>query len=212
MIPQAPSSYEIHETCQIENLGSIYEKVFGVQRRKRFVEVGAFDGKVYSNVWGLARAGWAGIMIEPMEENFLKCIEEHKDHPWIKVEPVACGEKEGMIRMFFEREGSRLAQTAEEMAGQRPIPVMTLDSILEKHGWQPDFELLVVDVEDYEREVLNGFTLAKWRPKLAIIETHAIIRPFAHVYFDQAYCTIYEDGLNTIFLRRDLAYNAFHSG
>jgi FkbM family methyltransferase len=206
LIPQAPSSYKVHETCQIENLGYLLEqlpKPFGIfdpDYRGRFVEVGAFDGITYSNVWGLARDGWSGIMIEPMPENLEKLYEEHKDSPQIIVVPVACSDKEGVLPMFFEREGSREAKP-NELCHQ--IKTMRLDDILNEVGWKPDFDLLVIDVEDHEQPVLRGFDLAYWRPKLAIIETHGHQRGIIHGIFESLYRIYSEDGLNTLFVRRD---------
>lgn len=206
LIPQAPSSYEIRETCQIENLGYLLEQlpepfgIFNPEKKGRFVEVGSFDGITYSNVWGLAKAGWPGIMIEPMQENAGKCREEHKDRPWIIVEPVGCGEKEETVQMFFEREGSRIAKPGEF---SYPVKIKTLDSILYKHNWQPGFEMLVIDTEDYEQPVLKGFDLAFWRPYLCIVETHGWQREWIHAWFDDLYVVYYSDGLNTLFARRD---------
>lgn len=206
LIPQSPSSYNIEPTCQIENLGLLLEqlpKPFGIFNPNylgRFVEVGAFDGKTYSNVWSFIEASWAGIMIEPMPENFALMKENLKDKPWIIMKNVACGEKWGAVKMFFEREGSREAKPDQV---HHVIRTVTLDSILHKHRWTPNFDILVIDTEDMEKEVLAGFTLSYWKPLLAIIETHAPLRPIVHDIFDKDYSTYSEDGLNTLFTRRD---------
>lgn len=207
MIPQSPSSYLVHETCQIENLGWLLEQLpfpFGrfesVIRRGRIVEVGAFDAITYSNSWGLMKAGWEAILIEPMPENIIRCLAEHKNRPWVIVEPVACGEDEGVRQMFFEREGSRLAREGELITS---VPMMTLNAILKKHDWQPDFDMLVIDVEGAEQYVLKGFDLEFYRPKLCIIETKDFQRAIIHERFDPLYRIYSEDGLNTLFVRKD---------
>lgn len=206
LIPQSKSSYEVHETCQIENFGYLLEQlpkpfgIFNPDYRGRFVEVGAFDGITYSNVWGLAKAGWSGVMIEPMPENLEKLYAEHKDRPNIIVVPVACSDKEGVLPMFFEREGSREAKALELYHQIKTLP---LDSILTDIKWHTDFDLLVIDTEDYEQPVLNGFKLGYWKPKLAIIETHGWQREWIHERFAPLYRVYSEDGLNTLFVRKD---------
>lgn len=203
-IPQGPSVYHVHPTCQIENFGWLLEQLpppFGPSPvRGRFVEVGAFDGITYSNSWGLAWAGWHGIMVEPMPENIKRCVQEHQDKPWVIIEPVAAGAHDGTLSMFFEREGSRVSKDGEATI---EVPVMTLNSILESHHWTPDFDLLSSDTEDHELEVMAGFDLNYWKPKLCIIETHGPIRAAVHKIFDDKYRTFFEDGLNTLFVRKD---------
>lgn len=201
---QDPSTYLVHPTCQIVNLGMLYEAVFGKGKRDgRFVEVGAFDGIIYSNVWGLAMMGWKGIAIEPMPENYNKLFEIYLRFPNVVIEPIACSEPGvDSLVMFSEREGSRL----QEPENPRGVPVMTvpaetLDSILKRHQWEPDFELLVIDVEGHEENVLKGFSLEMWKPKLVIIEM-CWQRERLYQIFKEYYDILSEDGLNTLFVRR----------
>jgi hypothetical protein len=127
-------------------------------------------------------------------------LAEHKNRPWVIVEPVACGDSEGNLQLFFEREGSRIAKAGEP---QTSVPMTTLNAILKRHDWQPDFDMLVIDVEEFEQPVLRGFDLEYYRPKLVIIETYGWQRETIHQWFEKLYTIFYEDGLNTIFARRD---------
>lgn len=201
---QDESSYYIHPTCQVVNLGAHYENVFGIGKNDgRYVEVGAFTGAIYSNVYGLALAGWKGIAIEPMPENLGPLREAYANLPNIIIEPVAASSSNAPLVMFSEREGSRL----KEETNPRNLPIITvesrtLDSILEKHNWEPDFELLVIDTEGHEEDVMTGFTVEKWRPKLIIMET-AGRRPKLHNLIKNRYDILFEDGLNTLFIRRE---------
>lgn len=207
LIPQAPSSYSIEETCQIENLGSLYEAlpfpfgIFDPNYKGRFVEVGSFDGPTYSNVWGFIKAGWKGIMIEPMPGNLGLLAGNLSNIPSnrVVVEPMAASDKPGLIPMFFEREGSREAKPGELT---HQIQAMRLDDILERNRWEPDFDILVIDVETHEQPVLRGFDLAKWQPKVAIVEAYHWQREWIINYFN-GYRVHYADGLNVIFARED---------
>lgn len=207
LIPQAQSSYAIEETCQIENLGKLYEdlpKPFGIfdpEYEGRFVEVGSFDGPTYSNVWQFVKAGWKGIMIEPMEENRAKLRDNliKIPHSRVILEPLACSDRPGLVPMFFEREGSREAKPGELT---HMVQAMRLDDILEADRWEPDFDILVIDVETHEQPVLRGFDLAKWGPKVAIVEAYDWQREWILKRFD-GYNLYYADGLNVILVRKD---------
>ena len=52
------------------------------------------------------------------------------------------------------------------------VPVRTLDSILEEAGSPAGFDFLSIDVEGHEIDVLRGFDIARWRPRLIMIEDH----------------------------------------
>lgn len=201
---QDPSTYLVHPTCQIVNLGTFYEQVFGRGKRNgRFVEVGAFDGIIYSNVWGLAMMGWKGIAIEPMPENCGKLREIYAHFPNVVIEPIGCsGPGVTTLTMFSEREGSRL-QEPENPRGVPVInvPVEPLDDVLRRNQWLPDFELLVIDTEGHEENVLQGFSMETWRPKLVIIEM-CWQRDRLYEVFKEHYDILSEDGLNTLFVRK----------
>jgi hypothetical protein len=52
------------------------------------------------------------------------------------------------------------------------VPVRTLDEILCEARAPIGFELLSIDVEGHELEVLSGLDLARWRPRLVLLEDH----------------------------------------
>jgi hypothetical protein len=67
--------------------------------------------------------------------------------------------------------GDRMAPGAEP---EQVIDVLvrTLDDILVEAGAPQGFDLLSVDVEGHELEVLSGFDLARWQPRLIVLEDH----------------------------------------
>ena len=61
--------------------------------------------------------------------------------------------------------------------GARPervinVPIRTLDSILVEAGSPTSFDFLSIDVEGHEIEVLRGFDIGRWRPRLILLEDH----------------------------------------
>ena len=53
-----------------------------------------------------------------------------------------------------------------------PVFVMTLDDILVDAGAPISLDLLSIDVEGHELDVLRGFDIDKWRPRLLLLEDH----------------------------------------
>jgi hypothetical protein len=52
------------------------------------------------------------------------------------------------------------------------VPVRTLDDILTEARAPLRFDFLSIDVEGHELEVLRGFDIARWRPRLIVLEDH----------------------------------------
>jgi FkbM family methyltransferase len=217
---------EISPSCQIPNLATILEAVFPSLPSGTFVEVGAHDGVSYSNTWGLARAGWRGVYVEPVAELLGRCRAEHAGER-CSFHALAVGAREGEIELelgdVFSTASPAMAEILRgvewargAMSGERRrVPVVTLDRLLEREGIAPGFELLVIDVEGYEPQVLAGFDLRRWRPRLVIVEIpdlhpdfqgaaseplrdgfRAVRRSFA----DAGYGILFRDSVNTVYL------------
>ncbi|HEY2419137.1 MAG TPA: FkbM family methyltransferase [Steroidobacteraceae bacterium] len=144
-------------------------------RRGYFVEVGANEPHARSQTWHLEQAGWTGVLIEP-QPALAGLLRANRT---AKVFAVACSSPNNAGRTLplhvagplsgLDRE--RLAPGAAPQAVIE-VPVKTLDSVLEQAGTQPRFDFLSIDVEGHEIEVLRGFSIARWRPQLILLEDH----------------------------------------
>lgn len=214
--------YNFPINCQFDGstLNKIYEDAFGVDKKDGFfVEIGASNGQDYSNTCGLADAGWSGIYVEPVQELADKCRVRHANNK-VKVFTCAAGAIDGeqelyMINSWGTATSNRDAATTIGNASNGftafTSKVLRLDSILLVVNAPEYFDLLVIDVDYGEIDVLKGFNIKYWQPKLVIIELHEDnpfqihsekIRPYAWDYFANAeYEKIYHDSINTIFRR-----------
>src|SRR3954463_7348516 len=144
-------------------------------RRGYFVEVGANEPHARSQTWHLEQAGWTGVLIEPQPApaGLLRA------NRTAKVFAVACSSPANAGHTLpLHVAGPLSGLDRERMApGAAPqavieVPVTTLDSVLEQAGTQPRFDFLSIDVEGHEIEVLRGFSIARWRPQLILLEDH----------------------------------------
>lgn len=200
--------------CQIPGLAALYDQF--LPPLGRFVEVGASDGASVSNTVFLAEAGWEGLYVEPHPESAQMCRANHQHRPGITVAEVAISNHAGREDLFLCGDCSTLVwdQNAVDWGCKKDhkisVPVMTLDQLLEREEWAPYFSLLVIDVENHEVQVLEGFSINRWQPLMAIVETHekdpVYQRQFKagpiNNYFSLAgYRKVYADHINSIFVR-----------
>ena len=81
----------------------------------------------------------------------------------------------------------------------------TLDEILEQAGAPTPIDFVSIDVEGHEVEVLSGFDLARWRPRLLLVEDH-VTNLATHRYLTRAgYRLIRRTGPNGWYVPQDAA-------
>ena len=139
-----------------------------------FVEVGA-NNPYGSQTWLLEQSGWTGVLIEPLPDLAADLRAARK----AKVFSVACSSPENADRELpFHVAGPHSSLDRKRMApGAVPekiinVPIRTLDSILAEAGSPTRFDFLSIDVEGHEIEVLRGLDIARWRPRLILLEDH----------------------------------------
>jgi len=213
-------SFTVQHDCQISNLGEIYHKYFANIECGSFVEVGAYDGRSWTNTGFLADIGWLGLYIEPIECHINICKQNHANN-CVYFEQSAVGPIETTTEMYIAGGLStidQLVNTAHEkifnttITNKEIVNVQPLSNILKKYNFNKNFELLVVDTEGYEKEVFDSFSLNEYRPKMMIVElcdVHAGYNEYTELQnkaklvrthiCNNNYKEIYVDAINTIF-------------
>jgi FkbM family methyltransferase len=140
-----------------------------------FVEVGANDPQERSQTWHLEQAGWAGVLVEPQPDLAARLRGKRK----AKVFAVACSSPANAGRELPLHVAGPLSSLDRRSMAPGAVPektitvaVRTLDSLLEEAGSPAGFDFLSIDVEGHELDVLRGFDIARWRPRLIMIEDH----------------------------------------
>lgn len=215
--------YPQESSCQIPILDYLYESVFGEKVNGFFVEVGAYDGLSTSNSWGLAEAGWSGLLVEPQPQKVAECTENHRDHPSVQTIQTAIGKasdtevtlhlaralstaRSDLFQEYQKVKWSKGALTKETIT----VPSCTLDALLENCNAPTGFEVLIIDVEGSEADVISGFSLEAWRPIMIIIELSDSHPDISSGSLDaveiqtklagSGYYVAYKDSINTVFV------------
>lgn len=165
----------MHATSSDGREQALVREFFAGARAGFFVEVGANRPRQESQTWHLEQLGWTGVLIEPQPN----LAEELRRMRSAQVFAFACSSPQNAGRnMRLHVAGALSALDRERMApGAEPervieVPVRTLDDILTEARAPVAFDLLSIDVEGHELEVLGGFDLAHWRPRLVLLEDH----------------------------------------
>jgi len=157
-------------------------KALGEKPNGFYVDVGAADGKKFSNSYFFYKQGWRGICIEPNKESFERLIEKRKEDTCIR---CAIGSQRSDGITFYSK-GLNSSINIDGYIEQRKlsgrstglekndyeetvVPMDTLNNILESNSISK-IDFISIDVEGYESEVLRGFNLSKYKPSLLVIE------------------------------------------
>ena len=222
--------YNPPDNCQVPDLGQKWETIFGRRTEGVFVEVGAYDGENFSNTSCLADVGWAGLYIEPIEEFAEQCRARHARNSRVKIINCAASDAVGSAQIFVG--GTLTTLVGDQVADyekidwakglhrgeSREIKTARLDDILDEQGIAIGFDVLVVDVEGAEEKVIGGFDIARWHPKVILIELedeHPDFRDNARVVssvaairdkLDRAgYYLYFKDHINSLYVRNDVS-------
>ena len=96
------------------------------------------------------------------------------------------------------------------------IKIKKLDSLLEDNKIEPNFDVFILDVEGYEEEVLKGFSLDYYKPKIVVIEIPDQHPDFIHNkqfldkcsrirrLLDTDYNLVMKDIVDNVYIRNDL--------
>jgi len=146
---------------------------FGGSRSGYFVDVGANTPKDGSQTWPLEELGWNGVLIEPQHDLAELLRRERR----AKVYAVACSSPKNSGKSAqLHLAGIQTSLNPDffvagmQRVGTSIVPLSTLDEILIDAKAPAPLDFVSIDVESHEIDVLEGFDLDRWRPRLILIE------------------------------------------
>lgn len=156
------------------------------------VDIGASNGVMSSNTLELEREGWTVLCVEP-NWRYQESLRKHRK--LVKQYAVGAGNIDDAEMTSYHIGNnnwdscSALVPDPFMVAQHMPliletekkvVKLRTLDTILAEVGLTR-IDFLSVDVEGYEEKVFEGFDLARWLPKIIIVEQwghkHQSLRP-----------------------------------
>ena len=150
---------------------------FGRKNTGFYIEIGAYNGVDLSNTYFFEAIGWNGFLIEPDPGLYQQCL---LSRPNSKVINAAASDRPGSIQFTTAIGKEWLSYSGENKSREDRIIAeggtlnrievlcLTLNEILKDTDQKIDF--ISLDVEGHEFDVLNGFDLSKYRPRVVVIE------------------------------------------
>lgn len=189
--PDAPADADLPPFRAQHGEDRILFDRFGGKRAGYYVEVGAYNGVDLSNTEFFERIGWDGVLVEPHPVLASACRRDRPravvsecaavgpgSPPTVRLEVSDGAELYSSLDMGPEQHRHILRETGALAIRSVEVPALTLDAILEAAGapvGRVDF--LTVDVEGHELGVLRGFDIARWRPRVVILERNGAAPP-----------------------------------
>lgn len=172
----------------------------------RFLDVGAYHPRVFSNTRALYEAGWSGMMFEPGPRQMLDLIAEYGNEPRITLVAAAVGIEAGELplRVTDDATCTLSGEFADRHAesnyqGTITVPVLTLDRIFLRWG---NFDFINLDAEGVSADlfmVLIQKTEA--RPRCICVEHDGRLTELAAAATGAGYRVTLVNGTNAVFVR-----------
>lgn len=177
-----------------------------------YVDIGAYDPNIDSVTKHFYDAGWSGINIEPVTENYLKFQDDRKRD----VNLNCLIGKENSIREFYEIKGTGLSTVLMDIAAKHATlgfnyeitqkSSNTLSEIFDKFLPNSEVHFLKIDVEGAEEEVISSLDWNRYQPWIVVIESTQPLSQIStseqweSVLLNANYNFVYSDGLNKFYL------------
>jgi FkbM family methyltransferase len=154
--------------------------VFKIVKKGFYIDVGANDPNTDNVTRYFYERGWNGINIEPNVGLFKKIV---RSRPRDSNYNIGISDKEGTMPFYQEtdstyREGLSTfdKKNAEKLKNEKkvqfkeiPVPLTTLNNILAKLSI-PEITFINIDVEGFEKQVIESIDLVKYKPLALCIE------------------------------------------
>lgn len=180
-----------------------------------YIEVGAFDGKNFSGSYAFDAMGWNGLLIEAIPEKAELC---RANRPDARVVHAAVGATHGGTVKFHvtadawggmlsftdpNTEHGRAAKSSNTPITAVDVPMTTMNELLKDHTGPID--AAIIDVEGAELELLKGFDLKRFRPRVLIIEDNGnkAANPLGGYMQTQDYVSVGFLEVNRIYVHKD---------
>jgi len=139
----------------------------------RFIDIGANDGKTFSNTYEMAQRGWEGVFVEPSPKAFAKLKENYKDKDGFYFYPFALGDTNGVIKFMdsgthLGKDDHGLLSTANEADYNKwrastqfteiEVKCFRYKTFLNRVKWK-EFDLICIDAEGYDLNILSQIDL-----------------------------------------------------
>jgi FkbM family methyltransferase len=158
---------------QRDEQGWIVRICEGLTPMPRFLDIGAWNPKVFSNTRALFELGWGGLCIEPSPGPVKELVKEYGDMDCrIEILAAAVGCEAGLaeIRVTDDAVSGNSGEQWQSNGGfygWLTVPVITIPEILHRYG---SFEMVSIDTEGTSVPLFLSLLQTQMRPACVVVE------------------------------------------
>lgn len=142
----------------------------------RFLDIGAFDGKTFSNTYRLVELGWSGLLVEPATAAFAALVALHGGNEKLTLIHAAVGLERCMVKFWDSPDAVSTTSEAHydrwkqatEYSGCFYVPQITLGEIFNQFGGP--FHFVNIDTESTSADLFLSFPLSAIQPRAMCVE------------------------------------------
>ena len=181
---------------------NVVESITPIHSDRLYLDLGANDGVNGSSTYLLEKRGWRGMLVEP-NVNLIPSLVNHRKNACVMACAVGncrevmtlqtseCHTLGTLVSDETSYQFKRLCAESEGMHNVKklPVPVLTtqdiLDSFCDVFNLSPDF--LKIDVEGFERLVVEDLLKTSHRPPIIEIENNERTDEVANILLSEGY-------------------------
>jgi FkbM family methyltransferase len=172
----------------------------------RFLDIGAWSAKDFSNTRALYELGWSGVMIEPSPGPMLGLLKEYGNDPRITLVQGAVTCEPGLIALHVTDDAVTTSNECEfekwkdtaKFHGKMTVPGIPLDYIARQYG---GFDFVNIDAEGISADLLLQALRLGWQPGCICVEHERREGEIIAAATPLHYHVVYGNGTNMV-LRR----------
>ena len=148
---------------------------------RRFLDIGAWEPKTFSNSRALYESGWSGVVIDPSPSAILKQVEEYGNEPRVEIVSLAVGCVPGgygsilpiqitddCLSSMDVESVQKWSESGAKFNGRIFVQVVPITDILMRFGM--GFGFCNIDVEGQSVDVFYEALKADFRPACYCVE------------------------------------------
>ena len=175
----------------------------------RFLDVGTYNAKIFSNTRKLYERGWAGVMVEPSPANFAGLEKEYGTEERIRLIQATVAPEAGEID-FFDSGGDAISSTDEAHAKRWEagydckfekikVKAITWSDLFDMVD--PAFGFVNIVTESTNLELLQTFPFGICNPMCMCIEHDNHVAEMMTVLGPYGFRVVYQSGENIVVYR-----------
>lgn len=178
----------------------------------RFLEIGAWDGKGFSNTFRLAELGWRGVCVEPSPTVFPGLMKNHAGNDKIILVNAAVSASVPRLVEWFDSGGDAISTTnvAHKDKWEKGwnakfskffIFTMPMSVLFDQFGF--DFDFINIDVESTNAEMFRALPWAALKhTKVICVEHDGNQHSMAQLAAANGFSPLHMNGENLILTRQ----------